>query len=123
MAIPPTAEAFADALDPHEELDFRIELADLLEDGEAIDAANWTLEVLAEGAALGLSVMSGDGRDPVLSESDTAVTFWLKVDPAFQDNPAFGSGGTALPLRITAQTDTAPPRKRQRTFSVRVAQQ
>ena len=123
MAISPAAETFADALDPQEELDFRIELADLLEDGEAIDAANWTLEVLAESSALGLTVMSGGGRDPVLSDSDTAVTFWLKIDPAFQDNAAFGSGGTALPLRITAQTDAVPPRKRQRTFRVKVAQQ
>lgn len=123
MAIPPTAEAFADPLDPHEELDFKIELADLLEDGEAIIPAGWTLEVLPESAALGLTVMTGGGRDPALADENTAVTFWLTIDPAFRDNAAFGSGGTVLPLRVTAETDAVPPRRRQRTFRIRVAQQ
>ena len=123
MASPHTAEVFADALDPQEELDFRIELGDIIEPGEAIDSANWTLEVLGEGAALGLEIMTGDGRDPALSDDDTALRFWLKVDPAFHDNAAFGSGGIALPLRFTAQTNSAPYRKRQRSFQVRVAQQ
>ncbi len=123
MDMPETAEIFADALDPQEELDFRIELDGLIEAGEAIDSASWTLEVLPEGEALGLSVMTGDGRDPALSDGDTSIRFWLKIDPAFQDNPAFDSAGTALPLRITARTNSAPYRKRQRTFRVKVAQQ
>lgn len=123
MAVPLTTDMFADTLDPHEELDFKIELADMLETDETIDPANWALEVPPESAALGLAIMSGAGRDAALADSDTAITFWLAIDPAFRDNPAFDSAGTALPLRITAHTSASPPRTRQRTFRIKVAQQ
>ncbi|MCB2060724.1 MAG: hypothetical protein R3E09_10280 [Novosphingobium sp.] len=122
MAIPPTVETFAEPLDPHEELDFRVELGDMLEADETIDAANWSLEVLPEGAALGLTIMSGNGRDATLSEDDRAVSFWLSIDSGFRDHEAFAGLGTELPLRFTAQTSSAPARRRQRTFQVRVAQ-
>ena len=122
MAISPAAPIFADTLDPHEEPDFKVEFGDMLEAGEAIDDADWILEVLPEAAALGLTVMSGNGRDAALSNGDTAVIFWLSIDPAYRGNAAFDGAGIELPLRITTQTSSSPSRKRQRTFQVRVAQ-
>ena len=114
------SDTFTDLLDPQEELDFKINLSDLLEEGEAIDS--WTLEPLPEATALGLTIMSGSGRDAVLTDNATSVTFWLEVAEAFQDNAAFANGGTALPLQITVVTDASPARTRQRTFNVTVAQ-
>lgn len=122
MPIPPTAEVFSSSLDPHEELDFRINLYSLLEDGEAVATGTWTLEVLAEGAALGLEIMSGAGRDATLTVDDRAVIFWLTVNPSFQDDVAFDEGGVSLPMRITFDSDALPARKRQRTFLVPVEQ-
>ena len=123
MAIPSTAKVFTQSLDPHELLDFQIVLSDLLEDGEIVDDMEWTLEVLAEGAALGLTIMEGSARDPVLEVGGEKVTFWLTVDDSYKANAAFDGAGTKLPLRITARTTASPYRLRQRTFQVTVVQQ
>lgn len=124
MAIPPTALTFANTLDPHEELDFLINCDQILEAGEEVEAAGWTLELLAEAAALGLTIMSGGtpSRDAALQSGNQSILFWLIVDGAYQDNAAFDGSGTALPLRITAETNSSPARTRQRTFQVQVAQ-
>ena len=123
MAIPSTAKVFTQSLDPHELLDFQIVLSDLLEDGEIVDDMEWTLEVLVEGAALGLTIMEGSARDPVLEVGGEKVTFWLTVDDSYKANAAFDGAGTKLPLRITARTTASPYRLRQRTFQVTVVQQ
>ena len=122
MAIPASAKSFPDSLDPHEELDFKIDLTNLLEIGELVSDGDWTLEVLTEAAALGLEIMTGGGRDPLLSVEATTIRFWLTIDPLLQDDAAFDDG-VDLPLRITAPTTVSPQRTRQRTFTVRVVQQ
>lgn len=122
MAIPTTAQVFAEALDPDEVLDFKFDCSGLLETGETVDAAVWTLEVLAEGTALGLTIMTGGGRDPLLDDGDTSINFWLEIDTAFKTNAAFDGAGTSLPLRVTMQTTSSPSRTRQRTALVKVAQ-
>lgn len=121
MAIPPTAETFAQTLDPQEELDFSINCAGLLELGEEI--ASYTLTVLAEGVALGLTIMSGSGRDHGLNDESNGVDFWLTIDPGYQANVAFEGAGTALPLHVQFETNSTPARTRERTFLVQVAQQ
>lgn len=123
MSIPASAEVFADKLDPHEELDWRLNCYSILEDGEAIATGTWTLEILSEGTALGLEIMTGGGRDPALLTDARALVFWLTVDPLFQDDASFDDGGLNLPMRITFESDALPARKRQRTFLVPVAQQ
>lgn len=122
MAIPPTAKVFDDNLDPHEELDWKVYLSTVMEDGEAVAVGTWTLEVLAEGTALGLTIMTGSGRDPELLVTGQELLFWLTIDALFQDNAAFDAGGIDLPMRVTFQTDAVPARKRQRTFLVHVEQ-
>jgi hypothetical protein len=122
MAIPPTATAFAGTLDPHEKLDWRVSFYLTVEDGEVIATGTWTLEVLAEGAALGLTIMTGDGRDPALTSDSIGILFWLEIDALFQDDASFDEGGLDLPMRVTFNTDAAPSRTRQRTFLVHVEQ-
>lgn len=121
MAIPPTAQKFAGVLDPNEELDYLARAGTLLEVGEAIQSYNLT--VLPEGVALGLTIMSGAGRDHGLNDTATGVDMWLTIDPSFKGNAAFNAAGTALPLHLNLVTDSVPARIRDRTFLVQVAQQ
>lgn len=121
MAIPSTAVAFGDALDPHEELDFVIAATAILETGEEIDS--YTLSLLPEAVALGLTIMEGAGRDIALVESDAAIKLWLTIDDDFKTDAAFVGTGTALPMELTIVTTSTPARTRQRTFLVRVVQQ
>lgn len=123
MTTPPSAETFRDSLDPHEIMDFLYKAEGLLEDGEAVDGGNWSIAVYAESAALGLTIMTGDDRDPSLQDSDTTIRFWMEIDDAYKTNAAFDGDGTELPILITWQTTSTPYRKRQRTILVRVAQQ
>lgn len=126
MAIPPTAVSFAATLDPHEELDFVINCDGLLEVGEEI--VTYTLTPLAEAVALGLTIMSGSGRDHALIASEasytdnTAVRLWLEIDDGDETDAAFDAQGTSLPLEIEFVTNSSPARTRQRTVLVKVAQ-
>lgn len=120
MPTPPTAFAFEDGLDPHEELDFVIPCGPILEDGEEIDS--YTLTVLAESAALGLTIMSGGGRDHELVEDNTAIALWLEIADAYKTNAAFDGTGASLPMEVTLVTNSAPARTRQFTCLVPVAQ-
>jgi hypothetical protein len=120
MAIPPTAAKFARVLDPHEELDWMAPCSPLLELGEQIDS--FEVVVLPEAAALGLTIMSGSGRDIALAENDTGIVMWLTIDDAFVGDAAFEGAGTALGMEVTIVTNSTPPRTRNRTFVVQVAQ-
>lgn len=121
MAIPPTAMRFARVLDPTEVLDYGISLTNILEPGEQI--ASYLLELFPEATALGLTIMSGTGRDHALFNGNTGIRFWLTIDESERENPIFEGGGIPLPMRITADTNSDPGRVRQRTFLVPVAQQ
>jgi len=122
MTIPATAKQFTDFLDPEEEIDFKIDLSTLMEPGEAIASGAWTLEVLTEGTALGLEIMTGSGRDPALADDALSIRFWLAVDALLQGSAEF-EDGVDLPMRITAPTTVSPARTRQRTFTVKVVHQ
>jgi hypothetical protein len=123
MADIPTAETFPDTLDPQEVLDFTFELHDLLEPAETFLADEWTLEIPIEGAGLGLVIMTGDGRDPALVDSNQAIKAWLTIEDDMKDDPIFDGGGTTVPLRVTGETNSTPYRIRQRTAKVKVAHQ
>lgn len=122
MSTPPTAEKFGKPLDPHEELDWRLNCYSILEDGEAIATGTWTLEVLTEATALGLTIMTGSGRDPELISGSRSIVFWTNIDALYQGNAAFDGAGTSLPMRLTFESDALPARKRQRTFIINSAQ-
>lgn len=123
MAIPPTATAFEASLDPHEEMDFIIPCGPLLETADGEEVASYTLTVLAEAAALGLTIMSGSGRDHALMAGNTDILLWLTIAGAYQSNAAFDGSGTSLPIEVEIVTNASPARRRQRTVLVRVAQQ
>lgn len=125
MPTPPTAKSFSAPLDPHEEIDWVLNCADLLEANEQIDS--YSLTLLAESVALGLTIMSGSGRDDTTIAINGAaakgVLFWAEIDAAYEENSAFDGAGTSLPIELEIVTNSTPARTRQRTFLMKVVQQ
>jgi len=129
MAIPPNALSIKQPMDPADVLDFAIVLTQgppdaatppFLLDGESV--ASFTLALTPEAIAAGLQIKTGDGYPaPVLAGLD--VFFWLAVDPAMQGLPIFAGAGVPLAIELTATTDATPPRVKQRTLTVTVANQ
>lgn len=129
MAIPPNAKKFEQPMDPSDVVDYKANLSGedgLLEDGEKI--ATFTLTVLAEGVARGLTIGTGI-RAPSKIEGapgagiDTGVQMWFSVDGGHTSDPEFSGTGVDLPVELTVVTDSSPSRTRQRTLVVGVAQQ
>lgn len=121
MAIPPTAVAFGQALDPHEELDWLIACDGILESDETI--VSYTLTLLPEAVALGLTLMEGEGRDHRLTDNERGIAFWATIADAYKTSPAFDGGGVSLPGEVTLVTNSLPDRTRNRTWLMRTAQQ
>ena len=121
MAIPPTAAKFRDSLDPHEILEWVAPCSTLLESDEQIEE-DYELAVLAEGAALGLTIMEGDDRDHKRTNENRDIELWLTIDDAFKGNAAFDGSGVNLPLEISFWTSSTPPRRRNRIFLIQVVQ-
>lgn len=125
MPIPPNAHSLGPAMDPADVVDYELELGPdggsdaLLEDGEQVD--DWTLTLSAEAVALGLTLGTGDYA-PV-QPTPTSFRFWFSVDAMLQDDSAFDSAGSSLAMELTIETDSMPPRTRQRTLILQVAQQ
>ncbi len=127
MALPALATKFAQSMDPKDLVDYEIDLASkILETGES--ASSYTLSVLAEAAALGFTIAQGVSDlgnalyAPSLINTNTALLFWVYVDPAFVNNAAYDAGVIAG-LELTVNTNSTPPRRRQRSFGIQVVQQ
>lgn len=129
MAIPPNAKAIAQPMDPSDVLDFSVTVtrgdpddlpAPFLLTGENV--ASFTLALSAEAIAAGLLLKSGGGYPPP-TFADLVCTFWLAVDPAMQASAAFAAAGLTLAIELTVVTTSTPPRTKQRTLTVTVANQ
>jgi len=129
MAIPPNAKSIGQPLDPADVLDFEATLSQgaadstptpfLLDDE---NVAGFELVLTSEAMAAGLEIRSGSGYPaPVIV--GTVLTFWLGVEPALQGSTAFNGSGVTVGIELTATTTSNPPRVKQRTFTVQVANQ
>jgi hypothetical protein len=121
MPIPPTAQAFSQAMGPTEKLDWVIILdqADnrILQPGEGV--ADWTLSLAPEAIAVGLAIIEDAAHGPNLD--GVTLKFWLEVTDDMQTSAIFDGGGASLPGELTIVTTSIPPRTRKRTFVVKVA--
>lgn len=103
-------------MEPGDEVDFRAQFT--LDTDEAIAA--FELRTDAESTALGLEIGTGV-RQPLLVEDDTALLVWFSIDPAMQNDPAFDSGALVGFVAVIT-TNSGPPRRYERAFSVFVKQ-
>jgi hypothetical protein len=122
MAIPASAIAFDQAMDPYDLLDWEIDITQFLEEDERAEEGLWSLVRSAEAIEYGLIISGGD-RAAHLSEDGRAVFFWLEVATDQQLDPQFSGAGVLVALELSFTTNSIPGRRRQKTYVVRIAQQ
>jgi hypothetical protein len=126
MTIPASAFVFPQMMDPSDLVDFEADMDGddgMLESNELIE--NFTLTLLPEAVALGLTIVNevrGDDTYVLENIGGTAIRVWLEIDPALRTNAAFLGGGVQLPMELTVWTTSTPSRRRQRTLVVGVNQ-
>lgn len=125
MANPPNAFIFSRPIDPADTEFFTIELTqgltgtELLVPGENV--ASFSLSVTAEAVAAGLQIKTGSGYATTLNALQ--ITFWACVGVSHQADAGFSGTGLALGIELTITTDATPPRVKQKTVVIQVAQQ
>ena len=110
--------AFADALDPADQLDYAIDFSSLItQSGETISSQ----QVVLSAAAVAAGVQINQPAAPAISSSGKALVVWFSVATGQQAAAAFDGDGTAYLLE--ASITTSQQRKVQRTFTIRIKQQ
>lgn len=109
--------SWAQAMDPHEIVDYTINLTNFIETNEEI--FSYEVKAVREAVALGL-IVSPAGYPPILSGKEIQV--WFSVLQTQQDNVIFNTE-TVVPIEVTIWTSSNPRRKRQRTFGLKLVQQ
>ena len=118
MAIPSSPIALPETMDPADLADYT--LAFQLEGDSAI--ASYVLAPLPEAALLGISIVEAGAYAHGLIEDNRAILVWLQVDEPDREDPAFDGGGVTIGIAATVTTTSDPSRRKQRTFTVKVAQ-
>ena len=116
MAIPTTAIVWAESMDPYDVLDYEADVTNLLDGSEV---ASFSVAPTAESLLAGLKVGTAEYA-PLLSSK--IIRVWFSINNANQGDPLFDGTGATLPVEISVTTNSTPPRKRQRTFVLKVAQ-
>ena len=126
MAIPTTAKALSQPLDPAD-IDYYglivtqagtdTDPFPILNAGETI--TSYTLALPAEAVAAGLIIRADAGREMTLVGN--ALTFWLSIDPSLASSSIFDGAGVTLPLELTVNTSGL--RRKQKTSTITVKQQ
>jgi hypothetical protein len=95
---------------------------DHLQTGQEIES--YTLMPSSTGTAALLQIMEGDGRDPVLVDTDPdqppQLGFWLSVDSSMWANPLFDGQGYLAGVEVTFVTKDEPPQTKQFTLLINV---
>lgn len=108
------------AIDPYNALDYVLDLSALLEDAEQFVSA--TLEVLPAAALLGFTIDQA-GEYGVQQLDDSHILIWPRIAAPNQGDSGWAGQGASCNFEISMTTDSVPPRKWQKTASVKVAQQ
>lgn len=128
MPVPVTAKAFEQALDPSDIVDFYVFISQgspdaspptVLLKGEAVAA--YSLALSPEAAAVGLRIVErGSYKN---SFSGNLLTVYFEVDDDLKGSPLFSGIGITVAVEMTIVTTSIPPRTKQRSFLVRIANQ
>lgn len=116
MAIPKTAFVWDDTMDPYDVVDYKVDVSTLLQSGESVDS--YTIVAPAESVLAGLTIGTASYASTI---SGNMITMWLSIASAKQLDAIFDTG-VNLPVELSISTNSSPPRKRQITLVVKVAQ-
>lgn len=109
--------SWAQAMDPHEIVDYTINLTNFIETNEEI--LSYEVKPVREAVALGI-IVSPVGYPSTLGAKEIHV--WFSVLETQQENTIFNTE-TIVPIEVTIWTSSSPRRKRQRTFGLKMVQQ
>jgi hypothetical protein len=129
MAVPLNASAWTQPFDPWDRKEYVAEFdtgaagasGPVLEENEEI--VSYAIEVSAEAAALGVEISEAAGYEDELLTGNKQIQLWFEVDEAFREDAAFSGAGTDVGVEFTIITNSNPPRRHQKTYVLRVAQQ
>ncbi|RZK45224.1 MAG: hypothetical protein EOO61_00780 [Hymenobacter sp.] len=102
-------------MDPYDVVDYTVDVTNLLETGETV--ASYTISPTAEAALLGLALGINEYGSTI---SNNVIRIWISTTKP--NDTAFDGTGVTLPIELTVMTNAQPPRKKQRTLGVKVAQ-
>ena len=118
MPLPSNVTTWADAMDPRDIQNFKIDCSTFLDDGENVNT--YTLSLMSDAVLAGLNIGTGAYAPSIAANK---INIWFNITDANQQDEMFYGGGTNLPLVIEVVTTSIPARRRERTFAVKVQQQ
>lgn len=125
MAVPLNAVGWVQPMDPTDLIDYEMDFLagdePMLEVGEGV--TDYTLTLSPEAVTVGLEINEGGSYDHFLIDGNTAVRLWLSVVEEMREDDAFLGEGVTVGVIATIDTNSFPPRRRQRTWALKVAQQ
>ena len=83
--------------------------------------ADYELALSPEAAAVGLKIVERNGYSNKLSGN--LLSIYLEIDPDMRGSALFNGGGVSVPIELLITTSATPPRIKQRSFLVRIANQ
>lgn len=136
MALPTNASLWTQPFDPWDRKEYVAEFDTVAdgasgpvlerdEEGNVIEEiVEYTVEVSAEAAALGVEISEEAGYEVELLSGNKQIQVWFEVAEAFRENAAFSGTGTYVAVEFTiVETNSSPPRRHQKTYVLQVAQQ
>lgn len=111
--------AASHSVDPTDELDFVVDLTELLEVGEAFSSV--AIAVTPTSTALGFTI-PGSGEYAPETVTNSTIRIWPRVALVDQADASWAGSGATCRFEITAETDSVPPRTWQRTAQITVMQ-
>jgi len=133
MPIPVNAVTIEQPFDPRDVLEIKVGISvglatddppSILLVGEQV--ASLGVSVTSEAAAVGLMIVQGDfdgATYPAPSIVGNVITLWVTVAEARRNDAAFDGEGVTVGIEFTLRTNNNPPRTKQRTVAIKVAQQ
>lgn len=119
MSIPQDAVVFEEVMDPEDLMEYEADMTPLLDEGTEI--TSFTIALLPDAVLAGVGIKTGGAYTAGLILANKGILFWLEVNEADREDPAFDAG-FKVGVVVTVNTNHVPPRRRQRTFVVNMRQ-
>ena len=100
----------------------RLEPISVKPTGEVVTIDRGILSAITTtAAAVGLKIVERNGYSNKLSGN--LLSIYLEIDPDMRGSALFNGGGVSVPIELLITTSATPPRIKQRSFLVRIANQ
>lgn len=117
MPLPNGTRIWEDEIDPRDIADFFVDCTPFLAVAENVDT--YTLTVLSESVLAGLELGTGLYAHTIVNN---IIYLWLMVNLTEQEDIIFNGAGVTLPIALEFTTTSVPPRRKQKTLAIKVAQ-